>query len=144
MTLNVQNSRHSYDIQPDGLTEVNFFRTLLQVKYYIDTKDLSAPITFVGPHLIGGGGFYQRTDNIGSGSGNATVAGTVVTNQTFGVHFGGGLELTLKPRKTYLDFEFLGHFVQFSDQFDSKFSDAGIADRTGIWMTAVVALMWTW
>ena len=60
----VENSKHNYDVGTDGLTDVNLFRVLFQVKYYFDTRDLSAPITFVGPHLLAGGGFYQRTDNI--------------------------------------------------------------------------------
>jgi hypothetical protein len=131
-------------VQPDGLTQVNLFRLLLQVKYYIDTRDLSAPITFVGPHLIAGGGFYQRTDNIGSGSTNSAVANTTQAQTAFGFNFGGGFELTLKPKKTYLQLESLIHLVQFGDQLDQKFAQSGIPDRTGAWITAQIALLWTW
>jgi hypothetical protein len=117
---------------------------MFQVKYYFDTRDLSAPITFVGPHVILGGGFYQRTDNIGSGNTNAQVSNTVQAVNTFGFNFGAGFELTLKPKKTYLQLEALAHFAQFGDTFDPKFKAAGIPDRTGAWITPNLAIMWTW
>ncbi|MGE4233139.1 MAG: hypothetical protein AB7F43_07405 [Bacteriovoracia bacterium] len=140
----VENSKHNYNLKPDGLTDVNLFRILFQVKYYFDVHDLSAPITFVGPHIIAGGGFYQRTDNIGSGSGDATVAGTLNSQSAFGLNFGGGFEITIKPKKTYLQLEFLAHLIQFGDQYDPKFKSQGIPDRTGAWTSATVGIMWTW
>ncbi len=139
----VQNSKHNYDAPPDGLSDVNFFRFLGQVKYYIDTRDLAAPVTFIGPHFIFGAGLYQRTDNIGSGTGT-TSGDNTQTLQAFGVNAGIGFELTLKPKKTYLDLEGMAHFVQFSDQFDPKFKNVGILDRTGTWFTFGAALVWTW
>ncbi|MEW6055892.1 MAG: hypothetical protein AB1540_04685 [Bdellovibrionota bacterium] len=144
LQVDVENSKHNYDISPDGLTSVNLFRVLFDVKYYFDTRDLSAPITFVGPHLIAGGGFYQRTDNIGAGNADATLANSVQSENAFGFNFGGGFELTLKPKKTYLQIQSLVHLVQFSDQFDKKFVSSGIPDRTGPWLTATVSLVWTW
>lgn len=142
LQFDIANSKHNYDVQPDGLTDVNLFRTMIQVKYYLDTRDLSAPITFVSPHLIAGGGFYRRTDNV-EGS-DATTANTTETVNAFGFNAGLGLELTLKPKKTYLQFEGLVHFVQFSDQFDQKFARAGIPDKTGAWISAGVSILWTW
>lgn len=142
--MDVQNSKHNYDVLPDGLTDVNLFRTLLQIKYYFDTRDLSAPITFIGPHIIAGGGFYQRSDNIGAGNANAATGSTVDTENAFGLNAGAGLELTLKPKKVYLQIEGLAHMIQFRDQFSTKFKSAGIPDRTGTWIVGTVALMWTW
>lgn len=142
LQLGVQNSKHSYNLGQDGLTDVNLFRTLLQVKYYIDTHDLSAPLTFVGPNLILGGGFYQRVDNIGVSSSDSATA--IDTQNAFGINFGAGLEFTLKPKKVYLQFEGLMHLVQFKDDFSSKFKSSGIPDRTGSWVTAGANLMWTW
>lgn len=144
LQMEVQNSKHNYDQRPHGRSDVNLFRIMFDVKYYFDTRDLSAPITFVGPHLIAGAGFYQRTDNIGSGSNDPTVSNTTNSVNAFGFNFGGGFELTLKPKKVYLQLESLIHMVQFSDQLDSTFKDAGIPDRTGNWITASVALVWTW
>lgn len=142
LQFDIANSKHNYDVQPDGLTDVNLFRTLIQVKYYLDTRDLSAPITFVSPHLIAGGGFYRRTDNV-TGT-DATIANTTETVNAFGFNAGVGLELTLKPKKTYLQFEGIMHFVQFSDQFDQKFARSGIPDKTGAWISAGVSILWTW
>lgn len=144
LQVDVQNSKHNYNILPDGPSEVNLFRVLFDVKYYFDTHDLSAPITFIGPHLIAGGGFYQRTDNIGAGIGSSATGNSLQAQTAFGFNFGAGLELTLKPRKTYLQFEALAHMVSFGDQFDPKFKDAGIPDRTGMWISAGIALLWTW
>lgn len=144
MRLVVENSKHTYDLAPDGLTPVNLLRVSAQVLYYFDTRDLSAAITFVGPHVILGGGFYQRTDNIGAGSGNSVTANSINTQTAFGFNAGLGLELTLKPKKTYLQFEAVGHFVQFGDQYDQRFVQDGIPDRSGIWITTTVGIMWTW
>ncbi|MBI3555720.1 MAG: outer membrane beta-barrel protein [Deltaproteobacteria bacterium] len=144
LRLEVENSKHNYNVAPDGLTDVNLFRVMFKVKYYFDTRDLSAPITFVGPHLILGAGYYTRTDNVGSGNGDASTAGSVQAQNAIGFSFGGGLELTLKPKKTYLQLEAMMHSVQFGDDFDPKFKAAGIPDRTGSWVEASIGLMWTW
>ena len=120
LRMEVENSRHYYDQEPDGLSDVNLFRVLLQVKYYFDTRDLSAPITFIGPHIILGGGMYQRTDNVSSGKGDAGTANTVNAVTALGFNFGAGFELTLKPKKTYLQLEALGHLIQFGDQYNSE------------------------
>jgi opacity protein-like surface antigen len=143
LQIDVQNSSHSYNAPPDGLTNVNLFRIMAQVKYYFDTRNMSAPITFVGPHLIAGGGFYQRTDNIGTGN-NTAQATSINTEQAFGFNAGAGLELTLKPKKTYLDFEAVAHFVQFPDSYTTKFQVDGLNDISGTWLTFDVVLLWTW
>lgn len=142
--LAVENSKHNYNQPPDGLSEVNLFRMLFQVKYYFDTRDLSAPITFIGPHLIAGGGLYQRTDNVGAGNGDSTTSNTVATQTIFGFNAGGGFELTLKPKKTYIQLEAMIHMVQWGDQYDTRFAKAGIPDRTGNWITGNIGIMWTW
>lgn len=143
LQLSVQNSSHNYDISPDGLTNTNLFRTLVAIKYYFDTKDLSAPITFIGPHLIAGFGYYQRTDNVGSGSNNA-LDQTTVSSSAAGFNAGLGFELTMKPKKTYLQIETLGHFINFPDGNDGHFSGVKIATRNGIWLSTTVSLMFTW
>lgn len=144
LRLAVENSKHNYNLAPDGATDVNHFRTTIQVKYYLDTRDLSAPITFIGPHVILGGGFYQRTDNVGSGEEDSSTAGSVEAQTTFGFNAGLGLELTLKPKKTYLQLEGMMHFVQWGDQYDPRFQSSGISDRSGNWLSGMVGIMWTW
>lgn len=138
-----QNSRHNYKVAPDGPTDVNLFRTLFQVKYYFDTRDLAAPITFVSPHLLLGGGFYQRTDNVASSAGDP-AGGSTNTQNSFGFNGGVGFELTLKPKKVYLQLEGLIHFINFADQNDQRFGISGIPDKTGNWFTGTAAIMWTW
>jgi hypothetical protein len=135
-----RNSVHTYDIAPDGRTNTSLFRLLGQVKYYIDTKDLSAPITFIGPHLLFGAGMYRRTDNL-------QLQATTETASNFGINAGGGFELTLKPKKFYLTIEALVNFVTFRDAYDPRFQQQdpnAIPDRTGLWVDSTVSLTWTW
>lgn len=136
LQLNIKNSTHSYDLDPDGQTATNLFRLLAQVKYYFDTKDLAAPISFVSPHLIFGGGMYQRTDNM-------TERKTTESSSTFGLNFGIGLELTIKPKKLFLQLETTANIMTFGDAYDPKYGKA-LKDRTGMWFDTVAALMWTW
>lgn len=143
LQVDFQNSKHNFNINKEP-TDVNLFRMLFQVKYYFDTRDLSAPITFVGPHLIAGGGFYQRTDNVASGSGSAAVQNAIDSQNTFGFNVGAGFELTLKPKKTYLQLEALLHFITFGDDNTPKFADAGIPNKAGNWITTGIAIVWTW
>jgi hypothetical protein len=144
LSIGIQNSKHNYDIEPDGLTDVNLMRVMFLVRYYFDTRDLSAPITFVGPHLLFGGGYFSRTDNIGSGTGDSTTGESVQAESTFGFTAGAGLELTLKPKRTFLTIDGMIHVTQFADQFDTKFQNAGIEDRSGSWLTGTISIMWTW
>jgi hypothetical protein len=144
LSLGLQNSRHSYDIQPDGLTTVNLFRFIPQIKYYFDTRHLSAPLTFIGPHLIAGGGFYKRTDNIGNGSASSSATTDVIEQQATGFNAGVGFELTIKPRKTYLSLETLAHFVSFNDDNSNRFANVGIQNRRGTWWSFSAILLFTW
>ena len=141
LQLVVRNSVHTYDVLPDGKTSSSLFRVMGQVKYYIDTKNLSAPLTFIGPHLFLGCGMYKRTDNLQD-------QGFSETAQAFGLNGGAGLELTIKPKKLYFSIEFLANVVTFRDSFDPRFQNAdklnGVPDRTGIWVDTVGALTWTW
>jgi hypothetical protein len=142
LQVNVQNSKHNYDRPEHGPTDVNLFRTLFQLKYYFDTNNLAAPVTFVSPHLIAGGGYYSRTDNIGAGAG--TGSSQIVSYSAFGFNGGGGLELTITPKRTYIQFEGLVHFAQFADNLSHEFADSGVPDRTGPWLTGMVSVMFTW
>jgi len=144
----LQNSKHNYNLPVSSgnseLVDTNLFRILFQVKYYFDTRDLSAPITFVGPHMIVGGGMYSRSDNKTAVDSQGTSGATSTEKvNAFGMNFGMGFELTIKPRKTYLQLEALAHLVQFSDQYDNRYAPT-VNDKTGTWITAGIALMWTW
>jgi hypothetical protein len=141
LQLGVRNSTHSYDVLPDGKTSSNLFRVTGQVKYYFDTKNFSAPLTFIGPHLLLGCGMYKRTDNLQD-------QGVTESSQAFGLNFGAGVELTIKPKKFYFSIEVLGNLVTFRDSFDPRFQNNdpinGVPDRTGPWIDTVGALTWTW
>ncbi len=145
LSLGIENSKHAYDIQPDGITFVNLFRFMPQLIYYFDTHNLAAPLTFIGPHLIIGGGMYKRTDNIGAGNGSTITGNIIQEEQAIGFNAGFGFELTLKPKRTYIDIQGMMHFVSFNDQYDSRFSrTAGIPDKRGNWASGSVCILFTW
>lgn len=145
LSLGIENSKHAYDIQPDGLTFVNLFRFVPQLYYYFDTHNLSAPLTFIGPHLIVGGGLYKRSDNIGAGNGSTITGNITQEEQAIGFNTGFGLELTIKPKRTFIDIQGVMHFVSFNDQYDNRFArTAGIPDKRGNWVSGNITLLFTW
>lgn len=133
--LSAQNSSHSYDVEPDGLTDVNLFRALLQAKYYFDVP--------LNPHLIAGSGMYWRSDKIGIYDG-ATTMNDIQEQNALGFNFGAGIEFRLKPSKLFVQLEGVVHSVPFSDDNDPKFVGAGIPDRSGLWIVAQAAIMYAW
>ncbi|MBI3542967.1 MAG: porin family protein [Deltaproteobacteria bacterium] len=133
--LSAENSKHGYNLQPDGLTDVNLFRISLQAKYYFDTT--------IRPHLIAGVGSYWRTDTIGVGS-FASNENAKVSQNAMGFNFGAGIEFEVLPGKASLQLEAVAHDVAFADDRDPKFMEAGVADRTGLWIVTQAALVFTW
>ena len=75
---------------------------------------------------------------------DAATANSIQQENAFGFNFGAGLELTLKPKKTYLQLEGMMHMVTFGDSMSPEFAPVGIPDKTGNWMSAIVAIEWTW
>ena len=119
---------------PDGNTDVNLFRVLLQAKYYFNT--------FMSPHLIVGTGSYWRTDTISGNTGN--LANATQSQNALGFNAGAGLEFQLKPSKAYIQLEAVIHDVSFGDDNDPKFTAIGIPDRSGLWVVAEAALVFAW
>jgi hypothetical protein len=135
LQLGAENGKHSYNLQPDGPTDVNLFRLLLQAKYYLSTEGLR-------PHLIAGGGMYWRTDTFSFGA--PTTGDNSEKQNALGFNAGFGFEVPLESTHACLQFEGLLHSVAFSDDFDPRFSEAGIPDRTGLWLVAQAALVFNW
>lgn len=139
MDLNLYFASHSFTGgASDGETEVNLTHVGIDIKYYFDTKNLSAPITFANPYLIAGFGSYTQVKS------TTEVNSTEASDTGLGLAFGAGLEFAVSPKKCYLELEGRYHIVSFKDRFSSDFKSVGINDLTGGLYTVSTSLLFTW
>lgn len=139
MDLGFSTATHYYDTQTLGLghVDVNIFRVGLDVKYYFDTKNMSAPISFANPYILAGGGSYSKTEY-------TATQEVPDTNTSMGITMGAGLEFVLSQRKTYFEVEGKVHFVTYKDTYTTTFQSSGLSDLTGNFYTLTGNLLFTW
>jgi Outer membrane protein beta-barrel domain len=125
--------------QAGGHTDVNLTSLGMNLRYAINTKDLSAAITFLNPYLSIGVGSYTKTQV-------STLLQTTDTDSSLGLSAGLGLEFALKPRKVYLNLEPKLHLVRFKDTYTQQFASAPyeLEDLTGAFWTFTTNLTFTW
>jgi hypothetical protein len=129
---------HFYEASSQGNhVDVGYTFIGVHAKYYFDTRNVSAPITFANPYILAGGGQISKTET--SISDNATT-----TDSNVGIEFGGGMEFALKPRKLYFAVEGKGSIVSFEDTYTERFESLGASDLTGMFFSLTAALMFTW
>jgi hypothetical protein len=116
--------------------DVNLFSGVIDVKYYFDTKDLSAPITFSNPYLIAGVEAISKTELNSS-------QGTTDLDSSIGATGGAGLEFAITPRKFFFTIEGKVHYAVFKDTSRSV-SSLGLSDLTGPWFTFTGNILFTW
>lgn len=122
-----------------GSSTVNVSMTYFGVdlKYYFNTANLSAPLTFASPYLIVGGGSFSKTEAVLS-------TNTSEPDSAFGFLVGAGLEFLLAPKKSYFLLEARLYGVGFKDQFSSAPAGSGIDDLTGAFFSITGSVMFTW
>lgn len=109
----------------------------IDLKYYFDTKNLAAPITFANPYLLIGGGSYTKSESRAS-TGNDK-------DSKFAFNVGGGFEFVLKPRKTFFVLEGKMHFPRYKDNNSADFqATRGIDDLNGYFYTMTASVLFTW
>lgn len=113
----------------------------IDLKYYVDTKNLSAAISFANPYfLIGGGSFSKSQASLTDGS--------VDKDDSFGISVGAGLEFPIRLKKTYFSLESKMGFVRFDDTYTSKHSSSSskprLEDLSGPFYTVVASILFTW
>src|SRR5690606_15210295 len=108
--------KHQYVGSREGSSEEtttkhdwNLFSYGAELRYYIDTKDATAPVTFAGPFVLVGVGNYMKSEN------DILAPDDVAKDSSLGLSFGVGLEFPLKPRKSYLNLEAKFISVSFND-----------------------------
>lgn len=137
--LGITSAGHFYnDPELDSVVDANVVRLGLDFKYYFDTKDLSAAITFANPFVLVGGGAYAKTEvNEDQGVKNEDT--------TFGANLGAGFEFPISPKKAYLVLEGKLHYIAFKDVRSTRFAkDFGALNLTGLFYTTTIGVMFTW
>src|SRR3989344_3125591 len=117
-------SNHAFAAQPNGFVEVKLLRVGADLKYYFDTKDLSATITAANPYVIVGVGNTFRTQVLQEFS-------TVDKDAALAISAGFGFEFALRPRTTSVGIEGRIHQIYFKDRYLPEYLPSGIEDTTG-------------
>ncbi|MBY0472652.1 hypothetical protein K2X30_15915 [bacterium] len=139
LDLDFYNVGHFYPSASGPNTTVKMSYLGANVRYYFDTKNLPAGVTFASPFISIGGGSYSKTETSGS-----TAAGT--PDSAFGFAAGGGFEFVASPHSVYVVLEGKVHFVTFTDTQNqtSTSSGATLPDLTGEFYTGTLSVMFTW
>lgn len=115
---------HAFDAEPSGVVEVNLLRLNGDLKYYFDTKELSAALSSANPYLVVGLSNTFRTQAFQTQS-------EAQRDNAFAVSGGMGMEFAIKPRKTSIGFEGRMHQIFFKDRYEETYLPSGIPDLTG-------------
>ena len=134
---------NAYYQSPTGLghVDVSMTRVGLDLKYYFDTKNMGAAISFANPYLIGGLGAFSKNETY-------QTSQNVDSETSVGFDLGAGLEFTLSPRKSYFELEGKVNLVNFNDTYTQKYqgsnSSPQLQDLTGAFLTLTASLLFTW
>ncbi len=138
LSIGVLTANHNYALS-EGQVDINMFRLGLDLKYYFDTKNLSAAISFANPYLVVGFGNYTKSQT------NLTISTEAESDSNTGVNFGAGLEFAIIPRKVFFSLEGKLHIVSFKDRYSTEFeSDPGIPNLEGYFYTFIGSFLFTW
>lgn len=137
-----QLTSHSYLTNVRSLQQVSvsFVRAGVDVVYYINAQNLSAPITFANPFLILGAGNFTKNET-------STNLGKVDSDNNLGLTLGAGIEIAIKPRKSYFQIEGKTHMVNFNDTNTTDFQahkPTALADLSGMFFTVTGSVLFTW
>jgi opacity protein-like surface antigen len=144
LSLGFMQADHSYQTQVGTTTtryQLSIFRLGVDLKYYFDTKDMAAPISFANPYVLAGMSAFNKREI----SDRETEA---ESDNKPGFSVGAGLEFTIRPRKSYFFLEGKLHAVRFddtsSDELAGENAAPPIGDRSGLFYTMVVGILFTW
>lgn len=103
--------------EPPGFVEVSQLRIFFSYRYYIDTANLGAAVTYSNPYLITRLEYWYST--------NDYVDQTEVPKESgggLGAGIGFGLEFPIEIKESYIGLEFLIHSVAFFDKNTQDFA----------------------
>ncbi|WP_413557062.1 outer membrane beta-barrel protein [Bdellovibrio sp. HCB209] len=87
-----------------SMTSINF-----DLKYYLNTQNVTRGLADLNPYILGGLGQFYRT---------YTISGidSYSRDSTMGFDVGAGVEIPLMRKKAYLGLQAAYHYVNFSDE----------------------------
>ncbi|UYL08076.1 porin family protein [Bdellovibrio sp. SKB1291214] len=90
-----------------SMTSINF-----DLKYYLNTQNVTRGLADLNPYILGGLGQFYRT---------YTISGidSYSRDSTMGFDVGAGVEIPLMRKKAYLGLQAAYHYVNFSDESKS-------------------------
>lgn len=147
LVLGLYTSKHYFNGQLFAYQEAAIYRHDLSIfkigadlRYYITTKDLSAPVTFASPFLAVGAGTYSRTLT------NKTSVGEPIEETAVGFNLGAGLEFVINPKKTYFNLEAKVHVVDFEDSQSRVGLSGGteLPNQNGMLFSLMGSFLFTW
>ena len=132
--------------KPLGLVDVSMLRIYTGFRYYIDTTDLNTALTYSNPYFTMrfeywyvNNTFIDR-EEINDDTGGGT-----------GASFGGGLEFPIQLKRSYINYEFLVHTVNFHDRLTRDYQEVkdsssgrGHNDLSGLGVSNVVSYVINW
>jgi hypothetical protein len=129
---------HFYSSTAGKRIDVSMLSIQGSVKYYFDTRNLSAPLTFASPYLLAGFGSYTKIETLSTDA-------SQVSESTVGFNVGAGLEFVIKPKTVYFSIENRWHFLRFSDTGSQAYeASLGLVDLTGFFWTLTGGIVFTW
>jgi hypothetical protein len=90
-----------------SMTSINF-----DLKYYLNTQNVTRGLADLNPYILGGLGQFYRTYTIANIDGYSR-------DSAMGVDIGAGVEIPLMRKKAYLGLQGAYHYVNFSDESKS-------------------------
>ncbi|HAR43198.1 MAG TPA: hypothetical protein DCS07_11320 [Bdellovibrionales bacterium] len=142
LTLGVTTATHFFQTNVNNLqhVDISLIRAGVDLKYYFDTKNLAAPISFANPFILLGGGNYTKTET------SFSAGGDVEPQSSLGLCAGAGVEFAIKPKKMYFQMEGKVHLVNFKDTYTTDFRSHTISldDLTGRFYTFTGNVLFTW
>ncbi len=133
--MELANTAHYYTNNSGATTDVNMLILATHLKYYINTTDLSAAVTFASPYILFGGGAFTKTEF-------TPTSNTEEIDSKFGVTIGAGIEFVASPKKVYVAFETKLSFVNFDDRNSTDFT--GLDDLGGAFLQFSANVLFTW
>ena len=142
--LDLTSIKHSYEVSAarGAHHDVSIATIGVDLKYYFETKDLAATLSFANPYIVGGVASYTQAD-VSTLEGSASAE----KDSSFGLNAGFGLEFAISPRNAYFTIEGRLHQVKFKDTSDGRYgeaADGGYQNLEGYFYTVVTGFTFTW
>jgi hypothetical protein len=139
LDLGASYASHYYNspIASEGYVSISFTRIYLNLRYYFDTKDMSAPLSFASPYVIAGFGEFNKTQNY-------QASGTSDSDSALGITGGAGLEFPIVVRSAYFDLQATIATATFKDTYNSPYTSTNGSDLSGAFVTVTGGFMFTW